>query len=58
MCLKSKACCKTTIEPSVSLEAVSLFLRGRGNAVYMLTSSDPTLTVLLVRFTEYADDII
>ncbi|KAF5814165.1 hypothetical protein HanXRQr2_Chr03g0107691 [Helianthus annuus] len=40
----------------VSLEAASLFLQGRGKAVYILTSSDPTLALLLVRFTEYDDD--
>ncbi|MFS8030388.1 hypothetical protein Hanom_Chr17g01533441 [Helianthus anomalus] len=34
----------------VSLEAVSLFLRGRGMTVYILPSSDPTLALLLVRF--------
>ncbi|MFS8005855.1 hypothetical protein Hanom_Chr13g01242271 [Helianthus anomalus] len=43
-------------EPGVSLEAVSLFLRGRGKAVYILLSSDPTLALLLVGFTEYDDD--
>ena len=56
MCLMSKAWCKTTIEPGVSLEAASLFLRGRGKAVYILPSSDPTLALLLVGFTEYDDD--
>ncbi|MFS7933347.1 hypothetical protein Hanom_Chr04g00378651 [Helianthus anomalus] len=40
----------------VSLEAVSLFLRGRGKTVYILPSSDPTSALLLVRFTEYDDD--
>ncbi|MFS8014867.1 hypothetical protein Hanom_Chr15g01349681 [Helianthus anomalus] len=44
------------IEPGVSLEAASLFLRGRGKAVYILPSSDPTLALLLVVFTEYDDD--
>ncbi|MFS7906774.1 hypothetical protein Hanom_Chr01g00063181 [Helianthus anomalus] len=39
----------------VSLEAASLFLRGRGKAVYILPSSDPTLALLLVGFTEYDD---
>ncbi|MFS7920394.1 hypothetical protein Hanom_Chr03g00224361 [Helianthus anomalus] len=38
----------------VSLEAASLFLWGRGKAVYI--SSDPTLALLLVGFTEYDDD--
>ncbi|MFS7907627.1 hypothetical protein Hanom_Chr01g00073541 [Helianthus anomalus] len=40
----------------VSLKATSLFLRGRGKTVYILPSSDPTLALLLVRFTEYDDD--
>ncbi|MFS8033149.1 hypothetical protein Hanom_Chr17g01566121 [Helianthus anomalus] len=40
----------------VSLEAASLFLRGRGKAVCILPSSDPTLALLLVGFTEYDDD--
>ncbi|MFS8007473.1 hypothetical protein Hanom_Chr14g01261381 [Helianthus anomalus] len=40
----------------VSLEAASLFLRGRGKAVYILPSSDPILALLLVDFTEYDDD--
>ncbi|KAJ0823343.1 hypothetical protein HanPSC8_Chr16g0742611 [Helianthus annuus] len=31
-------------------------LRGRGKAVYILPSSDPTLVLLLVGFTEYDDD--
>ncbi|MFS7925106.1 hypothetical protein Hanom_Chr04g00280601 [Helianthus anomalus] len=44
------------LRAGVSLEAVSLFLRGRGKTVYILSSSDPTLVVLLVRFTEYDDD--
>ncbi|MFS8017806.1 hypothetical protein Hanom_Chr15g01384751 [Helianthus anomalus] len=44
------------IEPGVSLEAASLFLRGRGKAVYILPSSDPTFALLLVGFTEYDDD--
>ncbi|KAJ0735698.1 putative protein kinase RLK-Pelle-RLCK-VIIa-2 family [Helianthus annuus] len=39
-----------------SLEAASLFLRGRGKAVYILPSSDPTFALLLVGFTEYDDD--
>ncbi|KAJ0795652.1 putative cytochrome P450 [Helianthus annuus] len=34
-------------EPGVSLEAASLFLRGRGKAVYILPSSDPTFNILL-----------
>ncbi|MFS7988231.1 hypothetical protein Hanom_Chr11g01032241 [Helianthus anomalus] len=40
----------------VSLEVASLFLWGRGKAVYILPSSDPTLALLLVGFTEYDDD--
>ncbi|MFS7961525.1 hypothetical protein Hanom_Chr08g00716161 [Helianthus anomalus] len=40
----------------VSLEAASLFLQGRGKTVYILPSSDPTLSLLLVRFNEYDDD--
>ncbi|MFS7955998.1 hypothetical protein Hanom_Chr07g00649401 [Helianthus anomalus] len=48
MCLWSKALCKTTIEPRISLEAASLFLQGRCKAVYILPSSDPTLALLLV----------
>ncbi|MFS7909103.1 hypothetical protein Hanom_Chr01g00090851 [Helianthus anomalus] len=47
---------KTTIELGVSLEAVSLFLWGRGEAVYILPSSDSTLALLLVGFSEYVDD--
>ncbi|MFS7991782.1 hypothetical protein Hanom_Chr12g01074641 [Helianthus anomalus] len=43
-------------EPRVSLEAASLFLRGRGKAVYILPSSDPTLALLLVGFTKYDDN--
>ncbi|MFS7955960.1 hypothetical protein Hanom_Chr07g00648921 [Helianthus anomalus] len=34
------------------------FLHGRGKAVYILPSSDPTLALLLVGFTEYDDDDI
>ncbi|KAJ0751490.1 hypothetical protein HanLR1_Chr05g0193961 [Helianthus annuus] len=56
MCLMSKAWCKSTIEPGVSLEAASLFLRGRGKAAYILPSSDPTFALLLVGFTPYNDD--
>ncbi|MFS7932328.1 hypothetical protein Hanom_Chr04g00366591 [Helianthus anomalus] len=41
----------------VSLEAASLFLTGRGKVVYILPSSDPTLALLLVEFTEYDDDV-
>ncbi|MFS7947640.1 hypothetical protein Hanom_Chr06g00550631 [Helianthus anomalus] len=41
---------------TVSLKAASLFLRGRGKAVYILPSSDPTLVLLLVGFNEYDDD--
>ncbi|MFS7975625.1 hypothetical protein Hanom_Chr10g00882781 [Helianthus anomalus] len=39
------------MEPGVSLEAASLFVRGRGKTVYILTSSNPTLSLLLVGFT-------
>ncbi|MFS8014092.1 hypothetical protein Hanom_Chr15g01340581 [Helianthus anomalus] len=56
MCLLSKASCKTNIKPGVSLEAASLFLQGRGKAIYILPSLDPTLVLLLVGFTEYDDD--
>ncbi|KAF5772034.1 hypothetical protein HanXRQr2_Chr13g0572041 [Helianthus annuus] len=38
------------------LEAASLFLWGRGKAVYISPSSDPTLALLLVGYTEYDDD--
>ncbi|MFS7958794.1 hypothetical protein Hanom_Chr08g00682881 [Helianthus anomalus] len=31
-------------------------LQGRGKVVYILPSSDPTLTLLLVGFTEYDDN--
>ncbi|MFS7976426.1 hypothetical protein Hanom_Chr10g00892291 [Helianthus anomalus] len=44
------------IEPRVSLEAASLFLRGRGKVVYILPSSNRTLALILVGFTEYDDD--
>ncbi|MFS7891814.1 hypothetical protein Hanom_Chr00s000387g01641611 [Helianthus anomalus] len=40
----------------VSLEAASLFLQGRSEVVYILPSSDSTLALLLVGFTEYDDD--
>ncbi|MFS8006018.1 hypothetical protein Hanom_Chr13g01244311 [Helianthus anomalus] len=53
MCLMS---CKTTIESEVPLEAVSLFIRGRGKAVYILPSSYLTFVLLLIGFTEYDDD--
>ncbi|MFS7999473.1 hypothetical protein Hanom_Chr12g01166571 [Helianthus anomalus] len=56
MYLMSKASCKTTIEPEVSREAVSLFLQVRGKAVYILPYSDTTLALLLVGFTEYEYD--
>ncbi|KAJ0936439.1 hypothetical protein HanRHA438_Chr03g0131061 [Helianthus annuus] len=46
----------TFTEYDVRLEAASLFLQGRGKAVYTLPSSDPTLALLLVGFTEYDDD--
>ncbi|MFS7935557.1 hypothetical protein Hanom_Chr05g00404881 [Helianthus anomalus] len=55
MCLMSKVRCKTTMEPRVSPEAASPFLRGRGKVVYILPSSDPTLAFLLVRLTKYDD---
>ncbi|MFS8000161.1 hypothetical protein Hanom_Chr12g01175111 [Helianthus anomalus] len=45
------------MESGVLLEAVSLLLRGRGKAVYILPSSDPSLALLLVGFTEYDDDL-
>ncbi|MFS7942658.1 hypothetical protein Hanom_Chr06g00490991 [Helianthus anomalus] len=56
MCFMSKVSCKTTIEPGFSVEATFLFLRSRGKIVYIIPSSDPTLALLLVRFTEYDDD--
>ncbi|MFS7982101.1 hypothetical protein Hanom_Chr10g00958781 [Helianthus anomalus] len=40
----------------VSLEAASLFIRGKGKSVYILPSSDPTFALLLVGYTEYDDD--
>ncbi|KAJ0455755.1 hypothetical protein HanIR_Chr15g0754711 [Helianthus annuus] len=46
---------KNYYEPGVLLEATPLFLRGRGKAVYILSSSDPTLALLLMGFTEYDD---
>ncbi|KAJ0940434.1 hypothetical protein HanRHA438_Chr02g0083371 [Helianthus annuus] len=46
---------QTTMERGVSLEAASLFLRGRGKVVYILPSSDPTLALLLVGFTKYGE---
>ncbi|MFS7901398.1 hypothetical protein Hanom_Chr16g01421121 [Helianthus anomalus] len=46
------------MEPGVSLEVASLFLRGKGKTLYTLPFSDPTLTLLLVGFTEYNDDDI
>ncbi|MFS7941888.1 hypothetical protein Hanom_Chr06g00481651 [Helianthus anomalus] len=52
----SKARCKTTIESGVSLEAVSLFLRGRCKAFYILFFLDITLALLLVGFSEYDDE--
>ncbi|MFS7899754.1 hypothetical protein Hanom_Chr11g01061941 [Helianthus anomalus] len=39
-----------------ALEAVSLFQWGRGKVVYNSPSSDPTLALLLVGYTEYDDD--
>ncbi|MFS8008036.1 hypothetical protein Hanom_Chr14g01267961 [Helianthus anomalus] len=44
------------MELRVSLEAASLVLWGRGKDVYILPFSDPTLTLILVVFTEYDDD--
>ncbi|MFS8000160.1 hypothetical protein Hanom_Chr12g01175101 [Helianthus anomalus] len=44
------------MESGVLLEAASLLLRGRGKVVYILPSSDPSLALLLVGFTEYDDD--
>ncbi|KAF5806690.1 hypothetical protein HanXRQr2_Chr05g0224541 [Helianthus annuus] len=44
------------MEPGVSLEATSLFLRDRGKAVYIFPSSNHTLALLLVGFTKYDDD--
>ncbi|MFS7901223.1 hypothetical protein Hanom_Chr00s181177g01831901 [Helianthus anomalus] len=44
------------MESRVSLEAASLFLRGRGKVVYILPSSDPILALLLVGFIKYDDD--
>ncbi|MFS7889855.1 hypothetical protein Hanom_Chr00s000005g01611921 [Helianthus anomalus] len=41
------------MEPGVSLEAAPLFLWSRGKVVYILPSSDPTLTLLLVGLTDY-----
>ncbi|KAJ0827723.1 hypothetical protein HanRHA438_Chr17g0829081 [Helianthus annuus] len=38
------------------MEAASLFLRGRCKVVYILPFLDPTLALLLVRYTEYDDD--
>ncbi|MFS8031394.1 hypothetical protein Hanom_Chr17g01545431 [Helianthus anomalus] len=52
----SKVCFKTIMEPEVSLEAASLFLRCRGKVVYILPYSNHTLALLLVGFTEYDDD--
>ncbi|MFS7954057.1 hypothetical protein Hanom_Chr07g00625831 [Helianthus anomalus] len=40
----------------VSLETASLFLRGKGKTVYILTSSDPILALVLTGFTDYDDD--
>ncbi|MFS7888385.1 hypothetical protein Hanom_Chr00s000001g01594381 [Helianthus anomalus] len=40
----------------VSLEAASLFIQGRGKAVYILPSSDPIFALLLVGFNDYDDD--
>ncbi|MFS7933751.1 hypothetical protein Hanom_Chr04g00383471 [Helianthus anomalus] len=44
------------MEPGVSLEAASLFLRGRGKIACILPSSDRTLALLLVGFTEYDEE--
>ncbi|MFS7951571.1 hypothetical protein Hanom_Chr07g00596741 [Helianthus anomalus] len=43
-------------EPGVSLKAASIFLRGKGEVVYILPFSELTLALLLVGFTEYDDD--
>ncbi|MFS7997766.1 hypothetical protein Hanom_Chr12g01145811 [Helianthus anomalus] len=43
-------------QAGVSLEAAFLFLRGRGKVVYISPSSDPTLALLLMGYTEYDDD--
>ncbi|KAM0039387.1 hypothetical protein Hdeb2414_s0012g00381531 [Helianthus debilis subsp. tardiflorus] len=40
----------------VSLEAASLFLRGRGKVLYILPFSDAILALLLIGFSEYDDD--
>ncbi|MFS7983639.1 putative DNA polymerase III, clamp loader complex, gamma/delta/delta subunit, replication factor C [Helianthus anomalus] len=53
---KARICKKFGETDKVSLEAASLFLWGRGKAVYILPSSDPTFALLLVGFTEYDDD--
>ncbi|MFS7980728.1 hypothetical protein Hanom_Chr10g00942691 [Helianthus anomalus] len=45
-----------TYNRNLNMEAVSLFIRGRGEAFYILPSSVPILVVLLVGFTEYDDD--
>ncbi|MFS7909026.1 hypothetical protein Hanom_Chr01g00089981 [Helianthus anomalus] len=57
MWLMSNDLCKSTIEPKVSLEAASLFFRGRDKFVYILFSSDPTFILLLVEFTEYDKEL-
>ncbi|MFS8019672.1 hypothetical protein Hanom_Chr15g01406451 [Helianthus anomalus] len=44
------------LESGVAREAASLFLRRKGKVVYILPSSNPTLALLLVGFTEYDDD--
>ncbi|MFS7902888.1 hypothetical protein Hanom_Chr01g00016621 [Helianthus anomalus] len=43
------------MEPGVSLEATSLFFRGRGKVVYILLSSDSIIALLLVGFTDDDD---
>ncbi|MFS8010409.1 hypothetical protein Hanom_Chr14g01296691 [Helianthus anomalus] len=40
----------------MTLEAASLFLRGRGNAVYISPSSNPILALLLVGYDDDDDD--
>ncbi|MFS8006651.1 hypothetical protein Hanom_Chr14g01251761 [Helianthus anomalus] len=52
MCLCPKLDAKLPSSRGVSLEAASVFLRGRGK------SSDTTLAFLLVGFTEYDDHFI
>ncbi|MFS7993848.1 hypothetical protein Hanom_Chr12g01098891 [Helianthus anomalus] len=55
MYLMSKVCAKLLLS-RVSLEATSLSLQSRCKFVYTLPSSDPTLELLFVEFTEHDDD--